>query len=232
MEDESEIQLYLLPSFDKRLLPIGAARHKEWWQNNYKTKNHAHHCLPLAMANSLGYYILSPARFNVTWDGDVQQDAHIEILEGDLLGQVDSHATHGGFTVQPGFIPMTSRAGDFIFIKGVPNQRGQPFHCMEALIEAWWNPAPFGLVFLLNQAGTFTIEKAEPLAQMFVYRMEGGSAAIRVVDRVPDEYDAWTRKRYRPGYSKDFDYLRGRHPDGRPEPTHRSSWTHRDPTRG
>jgi hypothetical protein len=226
--EKSIITLYLLPGFDQELLPIRASRNKDWWQDNFKTRNHAQHCLPLAMANSLGYYILSPAHFTVSWDGDVQQDAHVQIPNGQLSGQVDNHAAFGSFTVQPGFIPMTSRVGDFVYIKGIANQRSQPFQCMEALIEAWWNPAPFGLVFLLNQPGTFTVEKGEPLAQMFIYRGDGGSATVHVVDGVPDEYESWRQKRYRVGYAKDLDYLRGRHPDGRSEPTHRSSWTRRD----
>lgn len=183
------------------------------------------------MANSLGYYILSPARFSVHWDGDVEHDAGIEVLEGAASAQVDGHAAFGSFTVQPGFIPMTDRAGDFLYIKGVPNERGRPFQCMEALIEAWWNPAPFGLVFLLNRVGSFTIDRGEPLAQMFVYQAEGGDAPLATVEGAPEEFGAWEHRRYRPGYAKDLDYLQGRHPDGWLEPSHRTAWRRPNPGR-
>ncbi len=228
----AKISLYLLPGFDRQLLPVPAARHRAWWQDNGKTRNHAQHCLPLAMANSLGYFILAPCSFTVTWDGDPQHDACVEILERVTTAEVDAHAAYGSFTVQPGFVPMTEKPGDYLFIKSIPNNRGQPFHCMEALIEAWWSPARFGLVFLLNQPCTFTVDRGEPLAQMLIFRDESGHADLQVVDNPPEEYDAWTRRRYRPEYGKDFDYWRGRHPDGRPEPTHRVSWRQSEVNRG
>lgn len=218
------ISLHLLPNFDKRLLPVPAWKYRDWWQDNDKTRNHAQHCHPLAMANSLGYYVLSPATFVVEWNGDVRRNARIEIVEASSHCDIGTHAAYGSFTIQPGFVPMTSEAGDFIFVKGMPNERGLPYHCMEALIEAWWNPARFGLVFLLNQRGKFRIKLGQPIAQMFVYGAAGGFAEIRIVDGLPDEHRAWEQRRYRPGYAKDFDYMGGRHPNGHREPTHIVSW--------
>jgi hypothetical protein len=90
-------------------------------------------------------YILSPATFEVRWIGDPKDDADIDILEAASHAQVDSHAAHGSFTIQLRFIPMTSRPGAFIFIKGIPNERAKHYSCMEALIEAWWSPASFGV---------------------------------------------------------------------------------------
>src|SRR5690242_14188962 len=113
------ITLYLLPGVDTRLLPVSASgsRHRAWWQDDPKTQNHAQHCLPLSMANSLGYYILSPATFSVEWNGDSEQDAAIEIERTSPHGNVDAHSAHGSFTVQFGFIPTTNQPGDFLFVK-------------------------------------------------------------------------------------------------------------------
>src|SRR5439155_21009836 len=119
---------------------------------------------------------------------------------------------------------MTSRPGAFIFIKGIPNERAKPYSCMEALIEAWWSPASFGVVFLLNQPGTFRITKGEPVAQMLVYEEAVGKTGTEIIDHPPDEFSAWAERRCRSGYAKDLDYYRGRHPDGRTEYTHRVSW--------
>ena len=219
------MRLYLFHDFDRRLLPIAASKRRDWWEENDKTRNHAQHCLPLAMANSLGYYILSPLTFSVEWEGDFSQNATIKILEQTSHGAVDDHAAYGSFTVQPGFLPMTNAPGEFLFIKGIPNERALPYTCMEAVIEAWWNPATFGLVFLLNKPGIFHIHMGQPIAQMFAFRYEDNVAnGFELVDGTPPEYELWHSKRNRSDYRKDLDYLRGLHPDGRLETTHIHNW--------
>jgi hypothetical protein len=175
------------------------------------------------MANSLGYVILSPGTFEVSWDGQANSNANIVITDIALHSQVDGHSAHGSFTVQPGFIPRTQQQEQFIYIKGIPNRRA-PYTCMEALIEAWWNPARFGLVFLVNQAGSFVVRAGEPIAQMFVYEWHAGAAEFVVVQGYPSEHQQWEKRRYRPEYRRDLDYLRGRYPDGSCEAIHVTSW--------
>jgi Family of unknown function (DUF6065) len=133
----------------------------------------------LLMVNSLGYVIPSPGTFEVRWDGEPNSEAEIVIKEIAIHSRVDGHSAPGSFTVQPGFIPWTQRSEEFIYIKGIPNRRA-PYTCMEALIEAWWNPARFGLVFLVNQAASFVIHSGEPLAQMFVYDGRAGTAEFEI----------------------------------------------------
>jgi Family of unknown function (DUF6065) len=222
-----KLTLHLLPNFDRKFLPVPANSLKSWWGDNEKTRNHAQHCQPLAMANSLGYYILSPGTFTVEWNGDVQSDAAIQILDASSHCEVDSHAAYGSFTIQLGFIPVTEAPGDFVFIKGIPNERALPYSCMEAIIEAWWSRAAFGLVFLLNQAGKFTVKSGQPIAQMFLYKAAGGFVDVEVIDGIPEGYQAWYDRRHRSGYQKDFDYLHGKRPDGSREPTHMWLWRHR-----
>jgi hypothetical protein len=91
------IKIHLMPGMDPRFAPIPAPLHKAWWQDNDKTRNHAHHCLPLSLANSLGYCILSPVTFKWSWDGDIQKDAVIEIIEAVGPCTVDAHAAYGSF---------------------------------------------------------------------------------------------------------------------------------------
>lgn len=210
------------------LAPVRAEKRRDWWQQDIGTRNHAHHCLPLTMANSLGYYILSPGSFRVLWDGDWDHDVAVTKLDPLEPFVVDNHSAAATFTVQPGFIPMTGSVGDFVFVKGVSNVRGAWFTPMEALIEAWWQPGEFGLVCMMNRAGAFTVRRGEPIAQMCVYRAAAGFASLAVSDAPPPETAAWHVRRGRPEYRKDLDYLQGRHPDGRPEPTHIRSWRRRD----
>lgn len=218
------IRIHLSSGFDQELMPIPAIRYREWWEDNRATKDHARHCLPLAMANSLGFYILSPGTFTVSWDGNTNARAKIRHIDKSSHYEVDDHAAFGSFTVQAKFIPVTDDPGDFVYIKGIPNQRGVKYSCMEAVIEAWWSMANFGLVFMLNQPGEFTIQKGEPIAHMFLYHGVAGAAVGEVFDGYPEEHKKWADKRTRPGYSKDLDYMKGLQPDGEKVNTHLTNW--------
>lgn len=220
----SIIRFHLDPSFDKELVPIPAVRHRDWWEDNQATSDHARHCLPLAMANSLGYYVKSPGTFRVKWNGDPNKRARIIPIEVSSHFEVDNHATFGGFTVQAKFIPVTDDPGDFVYVKGVPNERAMPYSCMEAAIEAWWNVGHFGIVYLLNQRCDFTIYMGQPIAQIFLYKGEAGAADIELVDGYPQGHEHWRQKRNRPDYVKDFDYFKGRNSAGVEIPTHINTW--------
>lgn len=218
------IRIHLSDDFDASLAPIPAAKLKEWWEDNHKTLNHAKHCLPLSMANSLGYYILSPGTFIVKWNGDTQNDCTIEHIEKSSHYEVDAHAAYGSFTVQAKLIPVTDEPGDFVYVKGVANERGVPYSCMEACIEAWWNVGFFGLVFLLNQPGEFLIRRGQPIAQMFLYHGAAGSAEFETIKGYPDGHRHWLNRRSRPEYRKDLDYMRGLDSYGTKIDSHIATW--------
>lgn len=220
----TQINIHLCNGFDKSLAPIKAERYRNWWDDNQATHDHARHCLPLAMANSLGYYILSPGTFLVEWDGDYQKRAKIEHIDRSSHYEVDNHAAFGSFVVQPKFIPVTNDPGDFVFIKGIPNERGKPYQCMEAVIEAWWSLANFGLVFMLTQPGSFIIQKGTPIAQMFLYHGAAGAAGIQLTDGYPPGHISWLQKRSRPDYVKDLDYMKGLTYTGDKVQTHLTNW--------
>lgn len=218
------IRLFLAPNFDKRLAPVPAEKLRDWWDDNRKTAGHAKHCLPLQMANSLGYYILSPGTFIVKWDGDTNKDAEITHVEKSSHYEVDAHAAFGSFTIQAKFIPVTDDPGDFVIIKGIANERCTPYNCMEAAIEAWWNVGNFGLVFLLNQPGEFLIPMGKPIAQMFLYHGAAGAAKTELVEGHPPGHAEWLARRNRKEYRKDLDYFKGKKSSGDDAPLHISSW--------
>lgn len=220
----NKIKICLSSDFDKTLAPIPAIKLRDWWDDNQRTKNHAKHCLPLQMANSLGYFILSPGTFMVKWNGDVHEPAVLTHIDKSSHYEVDTHAAFGSFTVQAKFIPVTDKPGEFVLIKGVANERACPYSCMEAAIEAWWNVGNFGLVFLLNQPGEFIIHKGQPIAQMFKFNQYDASADIELIDGYPLEHNGWLAKRSRPDYKKDLDYFSGRTYNGQKIDSHITSW--------
>jgi len=224
----NKIRVHLDDNFDQDLVPVPATRQRAWFEDNSSTRDHARHCLPLSMANSLGFYILSPGTFKVSWDGNVNRRAKIEHIEKSSHYDVDDHAAFGSFTVQTKFIPVTDDPGDFVFIKGIPNLRGLPYSCMEATIEAWWSVGNFGLVFVLNQSGEFTIQMGQPIAQMFLYHGAAGAAVGETYAGYPEGHENWNKRRSRPDYVKDLDYLIGKDPVGQKISSHITNWKDAD----
>jgi hypothetical protein len=219
-----KIKLHLNPNFDRSLLPIPATKYRNWWEENTKTKNHARHCLPLSMAGSLGYYILSPGTFKVTWNGNVNENCHIEHIETSSHYIVDDHAAYASFTIQAGFIPTTERPGEFVIIRPLTNEKIPNFLCMDAAIEAWWAVGNFGLVCNIIKPGEFIVKKGEPIAQMFLYYGQAGSAIMEPIEGLPEEHNAWSQRRSRPGYQKDYDYLKGLKHTGEKVVQHLTNW--------
>jgi tetratricopeptide (TPR) repeat protein len=222
---EASITIYLPPKYDKSLAPVKAERLRAWFEQDTKTKDHARFCLPLTMGGGVGWFILSPATFTITWDGDPTHNAQVEILDACSHAEIDNHSAYGSFTVQSQFVPRTKKPGDFVFIKGIGNQYRLPYYFLEAMLEAWWSPANFGLVAMLNQPCNFTIQKGEPIAQMFAINVEQAAYPLVFRDGYPAHWEEWDIKRRDPSYTgKNLDYLRGLWPDEKPVCPHFKSW--------
>lgn len=210
---ESKIELYLMDNYDKSLLPKKPQTYVDWWEKDSKTINHAKFCMPLLMANELGYDILSPATFEIEWDGDESHDTNIYIIEASSHAGIDNHSAHGSFTVQSQFITKTEE-GYYIYLKGMPNIR-RPFSVMEGLVESWWNPAHFGIVCLCNHAGKFIIKKGEPIARLIYLHQDAIKTSLEIKD---NQYEIPQRKEFLTKRQKQFghvlDYFKGLYPNG------------------
>jgi hypothetical protein len=213
-----------LTTLDPSLAPEPCEAARAWYDQVPKTNGHARHCPPLRMANTAGWAIRSPCTFAVEWDGDWKHDAVIEKLDDPGgLAVVDAHAAPASFTVQPGFVPRTSRPYEFVWVKSIPNILGNRWTAMEAVIEAWWSPGLFGVVCLLHRPGRFVVNRGDPIAQMVAVAVQ--SPRLVVTDEVWPEHEQWKMKRHRGDYrAPERDYDRGLHPDGSFEETHVRKW--------
>jgi len=231
-QNKGKITIHLLNDYDEDLLPVKAGKSRDWWDDqdiDDKTYDHAKFCLPMTMATSAGFYILSPATFDVIWDGDNRHDAIIETHDDAASHAIiDSHSTRGGFTVQSRFIPRTENEGEFVYVKGLPNQYRKPYYLLEGMIETWWNPSTFGLVFMLNQPGEFTIVKGEPIAQMMLLNSYTLNADLEVSKEEVPYQKEFLEKRNSPDVvrfrGKELDYMKGKFPDGKEVFPHFKRW--------
>jgi hypothetical protein len=222
------IDLYLDRKFDQQLLPIPASRYRRWWEEDTKTKNHAKFCLPMVMANSYGFYLLSPADISIKWSGKNEDNAEVATFNNSTHGVVDNHSAHGSFTIQAKFIPRTP-SNVFTLIKPLPNVK-MPFTVLEGLMETWWLVADFGIVCLVNEPGEFHIPKGSPIAQMVFIGSQDHNYELQIAGNMEDlKYrDEFVTKRN--AYTeKQLDYFRGNHAEGTKESLHYKKFNNASP---
>lgn len=198
------------------------------------------------MGSSAGYEILSPTWIEVAWSGRREDLVRYRTspsrpLEADSehphkTGErwVSTHSCLASFTVQTHWVVRTARPGDFVAVVPIANFRFPHFQAMSAMVEAWWNPANFGIVCLLNGPCHFEIPAGTPLAQMFVVPAETLQLDLHVTTKQLQAFTDFTDKRARRGQwqncpfrykNKDLDYMGGRLPDGTKDPHHIRRWT-------
>lgn len=115
-------------------------------------KAFAYRCLPLTMANSHGWEILSPTTFEACWNGgSLPTDVEISILEGNA-GGVASHFGSGILTFVPNVVLRTEE-GHNLWISGPANRFKDGAQALSALIESDWMPYTFTMNWKLTRPG-------------------------------------------------------------------------------
>ena len=223
-------------------IPMKGKTKRDWWEKvDGKTRDLAHFCLPLMMANGAGYYLRSSCHFTCEWDGKSDTNAKINIIDKAPHGVVDDHSTYGGFTIQSAVNIQTENEGDYIWIKQIPNMYRPWFYPMEALIESWWGAggATAGLVCLLNRPGKFEMKIGDPIAQMILVSKSDLESNLVFNDTPMEESYVWQKRRNRPEYAEggrtpghprhgksapDLDYFKGKWSSGVKVPVHLTNW--------
>ena len=139
---------------------------------DFSNKGFAYGCLPLIMANELGWDILCQASFRAIWNGDMGKNGiFIEYLEtGNLNNQyITSHFGHGVLTFEPGFLFQTTSEHN-LYVKGVPNYIKHGIQALEGLVETDWLPLPFTMNWKFTRPNAWVeFKKGEPIARILPY---------------------------------------------------------------
>lgn len=160
----------MLPKFDiysvnDPCLEIVPGRFKRDWMEQ-TTHRFAYRCMPMTVANTSGWELLSPCSFEASWLGTEDKEA-ISILALDgyehLHDLVISHFGAGILTIRPGYVFVTD-PGWGVVIRGAPNFIKDGISALEGLVETDWLPYSFTMNWRFTRAGTVRFEKGEPLA--------------------------------------------------------------------
>jgi len=144
-----------------------ASARRDWMDRT--TGRFAYRCLPLVMANQLGWTIRCPWTFEVTWSGKKEQDAlKIRFLDGPETGReaVRSNFGHGILSI---LFPWVFRTppGVGLLVRGATNHWVQHAAPLEGLVETDWISTTYLMNWQItsrNKAATF--RKEEPICMV------------------------------------------------------------------
>ena len=131
--------------------------------------NHAYRCLPLNIANSHGWEILSPCAFEIEWNGSIYAGGlKLQPLDGypDLNALATSHFAYGIVTFHLGYLFRTEPGWD-LFASGSLNRPKDGIAPLSGVIETGWLPYPFTMNWQMTRPGSVRFEKDEPLCMVF-----------------------------------------------------------------
>lgn len=138
------------------------ARARRDWMDSFPDR-HAYRCLPLAIANSFGWEVLSPCDIRIDYNGGpFANDIQISAEDGyDLVSHVAaSNFTKGILTLHTGYIFRTE-PGWSLLATGPVNEPRDGMAPLTGIIETDWLPYPFTMNYQLTRPGTFRIRKGE-----------------------------------------------------------------------
>jgi hypothetical protein len=161
----------------------------------------AYRCLPLTVANQLGWEILCPVAFTAVWDGRIDDDAVSIRFRREETAAIVSHFGCGIVTFRIGILFRTPPGHD-LWVSGPVNRPKDGIAPLEALIETDWLPFTFTMNWQLTRPGhEVTFEAGEPIARVVPYPrgyVERFEPTLRSIDSdttLRHQYQAWRASR-------------------------------------
>lgn len=139
----------------------------------------AYRCLPLSIANAMGWEMLLPSRVVARWNGGSRLE-DIEVETGGPGRLASSHFGHGVLTFHVGYLFRTD-PGIGLWARGVPNLPKDGIAPLEGIIETDWLDFTFTMNWKFTRPGEVAFEKDEPFC--FITPVEY-RALVGVVPRI------------------------------------------------
>jgi hypothetical protein len=165
-------------------------------------ENFANRCLPLRMANQLGWFILNDVDVTAVWNGaDSPAALRIQTPTGSKSNHIKSHFGYGILTWTIPYLFRTP-AGVNLYVRGPANAPKDGACALDGVVETDWAVATFTMNWKLTCVNVPVSFKAgEPIAMIMPMRRgEIETFGITVRDLTTDgnlqrEYHAWSESR-------------------------------------
>lgn len=194
-----ELKCYLYPGWQPRIRASSPRR--DWMDAT--PESFAYRCLPLGIANSHGWEILSPCGFEAKWNGGSRAEDVIVVPDQGtssddapvaLFGQgtVTFHVA-GLFRTEPGWN---------LWVSGPPNAGKDGIMPLSGVIETDWSPYSFTMNWRFTRPGHWVrFEENEPFAFFFPVEramIEAVEPRFLSIDSDPElkaQFESWSRSR-------------------------------------
>ncbi len=159
-ETSDTLTCYRIHDPAPRIVPAQSTR--SWMDDS--DQRFAYRCLPLTIANSMGWEVLCPAHINAEWNGGADvDDLTVEIADPywsqDRIAH--SHFGHGILTFHPGYLFRTGH-GIGVWARGSPNRLKDGIGPLDGIVETDWLDFTFTMNWQFTRPGTVSFEKDEP----------------------------------------------------------------------
>jgi hypothetical protein len=217
-EENLPLTAYRLTDVGK--VPIKKASASRAWMDKTPFR-FANRCLPLLIANSAGWMLLSPHKVSVTWGGDDARDS----LKIDYATRPEARFAVSlfGCGILTWTLPYLFRTppGYNLLARGPSNMPKDGIYPLEGIVETDWADASFTMNWKLTRSHhTVTFDAGEPIC-MIVPQARGEleifQPEIRDIESDPElakRYDRWLEERERSNRTRanqewQKDYFRG-----------------------
>ncbi|MDR3509767.1 MAG: DUF6065 family protein [Caulobacteraceae bacterium] len=194
-----ELIAYVFPGWEPRIRP---ADHRRKWMDQ-SPESFPYRCLPLKIANSHGWEILSPCGFTALWNGGpLAEDVSVHCV--DPVPSPDAPVPLFGQGVLTFHIPAIFRTppGWDLWISGPPNSMKDGVAPLSGIVETDWSPYTFTMNWRFtrpNHPVHFAAD--EPIC--FLFPIERGAAErfrtriapIDEADGLRQQFEDWSRSR-------------------------------------
>ncbi len=179
---------------------------RDWMDASFNT--FAYRCLPLTIANQIGWWVLNPVGFTAKWGGgnqpggvEIQFDKAAEVWKP----WINSQFGMGIITWNTPFLFRTRPAGSRLLVSGPPNYFKANVHPLTAVIESDWLTSSFTMNWKIMAPNMpIRYEQGEPLMQIIPLAgnmctdLEGSDVTYRRLIDDPQmlaAYQKWTESR-------------------------------------
>ena len=168
----------------------------------------AYRCLPLTIANQIGWWIKNPVGFTAVWDGRGEPGSISFRFDqaGDVWGPfINSQFGQGIITWNTPFLFRTKPRGSRLLVNGPANYFKENAHPLTAVIESDWMRMSFTMNWRIMVPGRPTrFEFGEPLFQAIPIPVNHGASLEKAVvtyqkldddPEVAQAYREWSESR-------------------------------------
>ncbi|HEY1340787.1 MAG TPA: DUF6065 family protein [Bryobacteraceae bacterium] len=190
---------YQIHEYAPRLV---TARPERTWMD-MSDRRFAYRCVPLSIANAMGWELLSPARVTAEWNGGRElEDMTVAVDDPAWDGTklASSHFGQGILTFHTGYLFRTD-PGIGIWARGSPNRPKDGVAALDGIIETDWLPFTFTMNWQLTRPGRVVFEAEEPFCFItpFPYRaleaVRPEIVPMAVAPQIKEDYMAWRQAR-------------------------------------